>query len=299
MAVWSLDAEPTAGVQGQPDRPGGLWRRFWHLATGYYTSRESRSAWGLTAGVLALTLLQIGVQLRLNLWNRDFFNALEHHDRAAFLDQMRLFLLLAAVGIAAAVLQYQTRQTLALRWREWLVRRLQGRLLDDSCHYRMQFLGGAPDNPDQRISENTRWATATAVELAIGLIHSVLLLATFAGILWNLSGPLSLAWGPYGFQIPGYMVFAAVLYAGIGAGLTWALGRAMIGINAHRNQAESDHRFALVRLRENSESVALIRGERDEERGLAHAFTRVVGVMEDLFRRERCLVGLSCAYGMV
>jgi len=299
MAVRNLEADPTAADSGWAARPAGLWRRFWRLAVAYYTSGERWSAWGLTAGVLALTLLQIGVQLRLNLWSRDFFNALEHHDRAAFLGQMRLFLLLAAVGIGVAVLQYQSRQILALRWREWLVRRLQARLLEGSCHYRLQFLSDAPDNPDQRISENTRWATATAVELAVGLIHSVLLLASFAGILWNLSGPLSLAWGPLGFEIPGYMVFASVLYAGIGAGLTWMLGRAMIGINARRNQAESDHRFSLVRLRENSEGVALIRGERDEERGLAHAFACVVGVMEDLFRRERFLVGLSCAYGMV
>src|SRR3712207_6775444 len=95
------------------------------------------------------------------------------------------------------------------------------------------------------------------------------------------------------------MVFAAVLYAAAGTGATWAIGRPMTSINSRRNEAESDHRFALVRLRENSEGVALIRGEADEERGLARAFGRVTGVMLELNRVERHLAVVSSAYGMM
>jgi putative ATP-binding cassette transporter len=292
MAGLGLDAKPAP-------RPEGAGRRLWRLVRDYYGSEEWRSAWGLTLGVVLLTVLQIAIQVRLNLWNRDFFDALEQRDREVFLGQMGLFALLALAGIAAAVFQLQVRQVLQLRWRRWLVHRMQERLLTGNCHYRLQFLEGAADNPDQRISENTRWATAMAVDMAVGLLHSVLLLASFAGILWTLSGPLPVSLGGHGFEIPGYMVFAALVYAAIGTGLTWLIGRPLVGINSRRNEAESDHRFALVRLRENAEGVTLIRGEADEERGLRHSFSRVLAVMRDMYRGERRLMGLSAAYGMV
>jgi putative ATP-binding cassette transporter len=274
-------------------------RRFGRLTAEYFNSAEKRRARSLAAGVLALTLLQIAIQVRFNIWNRDFFNALETRDRAAFFGQMGLFLALTLGSMATAVFQLYIRQLLQLHWRQWLVLRLQHRWLEDGRHYQLNFLPDAADNPDQRISENTRWATAMAVEMAVGLVTSVLMLVSFVGILWTLSGPLHVAFGANEFDIPGYMVWAALLYAGIGSGLTWFIGRPMVEINVRRNEAESDHRFALIRLRESSEGVALIRGEADEERGLAGAFGHVVTVMKDLMRSERRLMWLTSAYGML
>ena len=279
--------------------PEGFGRKLWRLASAYYTSEEWRSAWAITAAVVGLTLLQIALQIGLNICNRDFFNALEQRDGDEFFRQLGVFTALAVAGIVAAVLQLHARQTLQVWWREWQVRRLQRLLLSDSCHYRLQFLPGAADNPDQRISENTRWATSTAVELAIGLLHSALLLVSFVGILWTVSGALPVVLAGHETEVPGYMVFAAVLYAAVGTWATWAIGRPMAAINARRNEVESDHRFALVRVRENSEGVALIRGEADEERGLRRAFSRVSAVMVDLNRVERRLMGLTSAYGMM
>lgn len=278
---------------------GSLMRRFARLAGGYFTSTEWRSAWALAAGLLVLTGLQILVQVRLNLWNRDFFNALENHDTAAFSHQIVLFVGLALAGMATAVMQLYARQTLQLRWRSWLVCRLQHRWLEHSRHYRMGFLAGATDNPDQRISENARWATALAVELVVGLVQATLMLICFVGILWTLSGSLTVSLGTGTFDIPGYMVFAALIYAGLGSGLTYLIGRPMVSINIRRNEAEADHRFALVRIRESAEGIALISGEADEERGLRHVFARVTGTMSALYHTERRLMWLTSAYGML
>jgi putative ATP-binding cassette transporter len=288
-------AREPSGRQGR----AGFWRKVRRLAAAYYGSEERRSAWAITTATIALTLLQIAVQVRLNIWNRDFFDALDKRDHDRFLSQMAVFAVLALLGTAAAVLQLYARQTLQVWWRDWLVRHLHRRMLADSAHYRMQFVAGAADNPDQRIGENARWATSIAVDMALGLLHSVLLLVSFVGILWTLSGPLDVALAGREIEVPGYMVFAALLYAAAAAGATWFVGRRMPDINARRNEAEGDHRFALVRLRENSEGVALIRGEADEERGLKRAFGRVTAVMHELNRAERNLVGLSSAYAMV
>ncbi|MBV1799530.1 ABC transporter ATP-binding protein/permease [Siccirubricoccus sp. G192] len=289
------DREPEADTAPRE----GFIRRFWRLARGYFTGDERWRARGLAAGVLVLTILQIGIQVRFNIWNRDFFNALETRDRSAFFGQMWFFLVLAAASMVTAVGQLYVRQMLQLDWRRWLVFQLQHRWLENGLHYQLNFLPDAADNPDQRMSENTRWATAMAVDMAVGLITSVLMLVSFVGILWTLSGPLHVAFGANEFDIPGYMVWAALLYAGIGSGFTWLIGRPMVEYNIRRNQAESDHRFALVRLRESSEGVALIRGEADEERGLQRAFNHVVTVMKDLMRSERHLMWLTSAYGML
>ncbi|MBK1660711.1 ABC transporter ATP-binding protein/permease, partial [Paracraurococcus ruber] len=279
--------------------PEGFLRRFGRLAALYFNGAEKRQARLLAAGVLLLTLLQIAIQVRFNIWNRDFFNALENRDRPAFFGQMGLFLVLTIASMVTAVFQLYVRQLLQLHWRRWLVFRLQHRWLADGRHYQLNFLEGAADNPDQRISENTRWATAMAVDMAVGLVTSLLMLVSFVGILWTLSGPLHVALGATEFDIPGYMVWAALLYALVGSFLTWRIGLPMVEANIRRNQAESDHRFALVRLRESSEGVALIRGEADEERGLRHAFGQVVQVMKDLMRSERNLMWLTSAYGML
>lgn len=277
----------------------GFGARLWRLVRSYYRGEERRVAGWLTAGVLALTLAQVVVQVRFNIWNRDFFNALESRDRGAFFGQLTLFMVLTVLSMASAVGQLWLRQELSLHWRRWLVQRLQRRWLLGGRHYQLGFVPDAADNPDQRISENTRHATAIAVELAVGLLTSVVMLVSFVGILWTLSGPLHVAIGASEFDIPGYMVFAALLYAGIGSALTFWIGRPMVEANARRNTVESDHRFALVRLRESSEGVALIRGEADEERGLNKAFGQVVQVMRELMRSERRLMWLTSAYGML
>ena len=285
--------------EGESSSRYGFFRRFARLAALYFNGERRWHAWGLAAGVLLLTVLQTAVQVWFNIWNRDFFNALENRDRAAFFGQIGLFVVLALASMVTAVFQLYVRQMLQLDWRRWLVLRLQHRWLEGGRHYQLHFLPDAADNPDQRISENTRWATAMAVDMAVGLIQAVLMLVSFVGILWTLSGPLHLSFGGAQLAIPGYMVWAALLYAVIGSGLTYLIGRPMVATNIRRNQAESDHRFALVRLRESSEGIALIRGEADEERGLAHAFGTVVEVMRRLMRSERHLMWLTSAYGML
>ena len=290
-------SESPAGAEAAPRR--SFLSQFWRIVRIYYGRPGDRKrAWFYTIAVVVLTLVQIGVDLRFNIWNRDFFNALENRDRGAFYGQLWTLALLLLAAMVSAVAQLWAKQMLSLDWRRALVYDMQSRWLRDGLHYQLNFMPDAADNPDQRISENTRWATAMAVDLFVGLLGSILTLATFLGVLWTLSGPLHVAMGAGEFDIPGYMVWAALLYAVIGSVLTFFLGGPLVDINIRRNEAEGDHRFALIRMRENSEGIALIRGEPDEDRGLRAAFGRVVSVMKELYGRERALMYLTSAYGM-
>ncbi|MDO9706718.1 ABC transporter ATP-binding protein/permease [Paracraurococcus lichenis] len=279
-----------------PDRPRqSALRRTLRFARGWYGSGEKRTAWGLTALVLLMTLAQIGIALRVNLWNGDLFSALERRDQGAMLLQAWIFPILALLTMALAVAQLWARQMLALSWRRWLVRDLQGRWARQGRNYHMGLLPDAADNPDQRISENTRWATAVAVDLGASLLYAVINLISFVGLLWTLSAAVPVA----GLALPGGMLGIAVLYAAGGTLFTWWLGRPLIGIHIDRQRAESDHRFALIRLRENAEAVAMIEGGADEARVLDGAFGQVVGAMHRMLRQERHLMWLGSGYGMV
>ena len=277
----------------------GFLRRFITLAAPYFTSEERWSAWLMTGGVVALTLLQIGIAVRLNVWNRDFFNALEGRDWNAFMMQMGLFALLCTATMGVAVYQAYLKQLLQLRWRKWLNAKLVDQWLADGLHYQLSFIQTGIDNPDQRISENVKHATEKAVEFSLGIFEKAVTLLSFIGILWTVSGPLEVSLGGVSFEIPGYMVFAALLYAGIGSALTYFVGKPIITANMRENAAEADYRFSLVRLRENSEAVAMIRGERDENRVLTRYFGDVLASTMGLMRAQRQLMWLTSFYASV
>jgi vitamin B12/bleomycin/antimicrobial peptide transport system ATP-binding/permease protein len=273
--------------------------RFLRLAAPFFASEERWKAWLITGGLIALTLFQIGIAIRLNIWNRDFFNSLESRDWSAFLYQMGLFALLASATMGVAVYQTYVKQLLQLRWRRWLTAKLVDRWLAEGRYYQLGFIGTGIDNPDQRISENTKHTTEQAVEFALGIFDKAVTLASFIGILWMVSGALDVSLGDWSFHIPGYMVFAALLYAGIGSTLTYLVGRPIVAANLRQNAAEADYRFALVRLRENSEAVGMIGGERDEKKVLTSYFGDVLASTMGLMRTQRRLMWLTSFYATV
>jgi putative ATP-binding cassette transporter len=278
-------ASPAAA---SPSGKQGPIRDAWRLARGWFAA-EPWVAGGLVAAALALILAQIAVDWGLALWQRTTFDALGAKDAAAFGGQVAVFAALVAALMAASVGRLWSRQMIGFRWRRWLVLRLQGAMLADGRHHRLATDAQGTDNPDQRIGENARWATAIAVDLALGLVYAVVLLCSFAGMLWQLSGAFDLG-------LPGGLLAAALLYAACCGALTFWLGRRLPAIHGARNAAEGDHRYALVRLRDNAEAIALLRGEPDERRALAAAYGRLEDVMRRMFRAERDLMWLGCCY---
>jgi putative ATP-binding cassette transporter len=272
-------------------------RDFLRLARVWLTAPDRGDARLLIALLLLLTGLQVGIQIGFNLWNRDFFNALENRDGAAFQVQILYFLGLAAVSMTVAVNQLYVKQLIQLRWRGWLTRHLVENWMSDGRQYQLEMAGQGADNPDQRIAEDARVATELAVEFVTGLLSAMLMLTAFIGILWTLSGPLQLALMGRSFDIPGYMVWAALLYAIVGSSLTYFVGRPMVALNVARTSNEADFRFGLTRARESGEGIAFIRGETDERRGLSTAFDKVAESVRALMRSQRNLMWLTSAYG--
>lgn len=250
------------------------WRAVWHLIKPYWFSDEKWKARGLLAAVITLALGIVYLNVLLNTWSRDFYNSLEAKDFAAFKQQLWRFSYLAFIYIAAVIYRIYLTQALSMRWRAWLTSRYMNEWLTNQAYYRIEQSHSA-DNPDQRIAVDLDLLTIGTLSLALGLLSSIVTLVSFIGILWSVSGPLSFMLGQHSITIPGYMVWFAIAYAGIGSLLVWWIGRPLIAQNFAQQRYEADFRFGLIRIRENAESVALYRGEPQEHAQLLGRFERI------------------------
>jgi vitamin B12/bleomycin/antimicrobial peptide transport system ATP-binding/permease protein len=274
-------------------------RAAWRLAKCYWTSEEKWSAWVLLVGVLALNLGNVYISVRINEWNRSFYSALQAFDSGALFSQLGNFCILVFFAISMSGYGLYLTQMLQIRWRRWLTGRYLDSWLAEQAYYKLG-LGDRTDNPDQRITEDLNQFTAYVLNLSVGLISSLVSLFSFLIILWGLSGPADIALGQWvTLHIPGYLVWAALIYATIGTWLTIKIGRPLVALNCARQRFEADFRFSLMRFRENAESVALCGGESAELKLFKERFDSVFANCCQIMRRQMRLSWFTLGYAQV
>lgn len=251
-----------------------LFRRFFHIAGGFWGAANWPGR-GLIAGLVVLTAAQVTVQVALNLWTEQLFDAFGTKSMNGFLLLAGAFGLIVAANLAVTTSHLRVRRKLQISWRQWLTRRLAGEWMASGRHYRMAYMPGDHDNPDGRISEDVRIATEAAVDLGHSLLYCVMLLASFIHILWSLSGPASFSVGGIELDLPGHLVWIALAYATVGVAVALLLGPRLVTTAEARQTYEANFRFGLVHARENSAAIALVHGEVGERR-------RFRGLLQDV-----------------
>ncbi|WP_330214526.1 ABC transporter ATP-binding protein/permease [Pseudomonas sp. AM8] len=273
---------------------GQFFRRTWAMITPYWRSEEKGKAWLLLAVVIGLSLFSVAISVWLNHWYKDFYNALENKDTAAFWQQIVYFCGIATVAILGAVYRLYLTQMLTIRWRAWLTEKYFARWLGNKNYYQLEQ-GGYTDNPDQRISEDLNSFTLNTLSLGLGLLRNVVSLVSFSIILWGVSGSIEV----FGITIPGYMFWCALVYAGVGSWLTHLIGRRLIGLSNQQQRFEADLRFSMVRVRENAESIALYNGEPNEHQRLSARFGKVWHNYWDIMRVSKRLTFFTAGYEQI
>jgi vitamin B12/bleomycin/antimicrobial peptide transport system ATP-binding/permease protein len=268
----------------------------WKLAIPYFRSERPWAGRLLLCAVIVIELSIVAIHVMINKWNSRFFNAIQDRHLDAFGAELLHFCLLAAAFIVLAVYQQYLTRWLRIRWREWMTRRLLERWLGGAVHYRMQLVGDAVDNPDQRIAEDVRLFVDHTVSLCVGLLGALVSLASFVIILWGLSAQAPLRLFGLDVTIPGYLVWAALLYATLGTALAHLIGRALVGLNFHQQRFEADFRFNLMRVRESSEQIALLSGERTEQKRLSTRFDAIAGNWFAIMSRQKWLTFFTAGY---
>ncbi|MGC9196077.1 MAG: ABC transporter ATP-binding protein/permease [Syntrophobacteraceae bacterium] len=269
---------------------------FRRLAIPYWKSEEKWRAFALLAVIVAFNLGAVYFTVEINLWYKTFYNVLQNYKKAAFIPVILRFCLLAGAYIFLLVYAQYLAQMLQIRWRNWLTDKYLKEWLNHKAYYRINFDGAATDNPDQRISEDIDSYISQTISLGTSLLSSVASLLSFLGILWILSGSLPIPLGAHSFNIPGYMVWLALIYAVVGTWVTIRVGNPLVRLNFDQQRYEADFRFSMVRVRENSESIALYGGEGHEQTHLMGRFKRLLENFWKIMKRQKRLAWVTYSY---
>jgi len=268
----------------------------WRIAAPYFRSEDKLAGRLLLAAVISIELSLVLINVLLNQWNNRFYNALQEKNWDAFVTEIGFFSILAAFYISLSVYQLYLNQWLQIRWRRWLTTTYLARWLHNANHYRMQLRGDAADNPDQRISEDVKMFVEQTLNIGVGLLSALVTLGSFVVILWGLSATAPLHVFGREFEIPGYLVWGALVYAILGTALTQWIGSPLVSLDFRQQRFEADFRFNLVRVRENSEQIALLQGESAERQRLSERFGYVVSNWYAIMRRNKRLTAFTSSY---
>jgi len=266
------------------------------LALPYFRSEDRWPGRILLAAVIAIELSIVAINVILNQWYNRFYNTLQDRNWEAFISAVLFFCVLAAIYTVLAVYQNYLNLWLQIRWRRWMTQTYLRQWLNTANHYRMQLLGDAADNPDQRIADDLQMFVQQTLSIGIGLLSSFVTLCSFVVILWTLSEDAPLHLFGSNFVIPGYLVWAALVYAVLGTILTHRIGWPLIPLNFQQQRFEADFRFNLVRTRENSEQIAALHGEPAERERHVDRFGNIVTNWIAIMKRQKKLTFFTQSY---
>ena len=266
-------------------------KNVWALTKSYWQSEEKKKAYLLLLAIIALTLGVVFMLVQLNQWYNIFYSALQNYEKEKIFSELFHFSWLAFIYIILAVYAFYLQQVLIINWRRWLTNEYIDEWLNHKTYYRLQMFGTATDNPDQRISEDVRMFVEYTLRFGIGILKAFTTFASFVVILYNLSGPLQFKLAGMDIHIPGYLVWTALLYSIIGTWLTYKVGNKLVGLNFVQQKYEADFRFAMMRMRENAESVAFYSGE--------GRFSLLLNNFWSIIKKQKQLTWLNSWYSQI
>lgn len=262
-----------------PAGPPSDWqvtKSFARLTGGFWRGGTAGRAWLWSLTLASAIILSVFANVTVNRWNGWFFDALEKKDGESALIAMAVFPVLVLIAAGLGVIILISRETFQVHWRAYVTGKLADGWIGERRFYRLGLSGYEPANPEYRIADDVRWATEPVVDFAIGLLSAVITAITFIGILWSIGGSLSVEAHGVPFEIPAYMVLAAIIYAVLVSGLITWVGRPLPRLIAARNEGEARLRFSLMRIRDHGETIALSRAETGERRAVAATYDTLV-----------------------
>lgn len=252
-------------------------KAFWRMLKSYWGCKDSIKSWILLGAIVALTGGSVYIATAINTWYKTFWDTIQNYDLPGFKYQLMIFVLLASIHVLVTVYNAYLKSCLSINWRTWLTGKTMERWLNSDNYYKLQLTDKNTDNPDQRIAEDLNLFVSSTIVLILGTATDLAMMITFGVVLWDLSYAVDITVMGYDIHLPdGYMCYLALLYAILGTTLTFILGKPLVKLNFRQQRFEADFRFSLIRVRENSESIALYKGEEEEGKYLRSSFASLV-----------------------
>ncbi|MGC1386932.1 MAG: ABC transporter ATP-binding protein/permease [Steroidobacteraceae bacterium] len=277
----------------------GLWREMIMTIRAIFASPAGKTLVLLVIAIILVVVATAYGQVRLNRWNKPFYDALSRRDLRDFLFQLGVFFLIAGFILFLNVWQRWLAETLQVKLREGLVKSLLEEWMQPRRAFWLANSGAMGVNPDQRMHEDARHLSELSADLWVGLLQATILFGTFAGVLWSLSSDFDFRLGDRDYAIPGFMVWAAIIYASGGSLLSYWVGRGLVGRNADRYAREADLRFSLVRVNEHVDDISLAEGEAGEKRRIELNLGEVLAATRRIVWGHTNLTWITAGFGWV
>ncbi|SOC42991.1 putative ATP-binding cassette transporter [Rhizobium subbaraonis] len=289
----------TNGLPGAGMKSEGLWSQLMTMRRIYTRSPVFRTLLLISAGSFLVVVATALGQIVLNRWNQPFYDAIERRNLDAFFYQLKIFAVIAGGMLLLNILQQWLNQRFRLKLREGLTHDLICEWMRPRRAFRLANAGAIGVNPDQRMQEDAGHLADLTTDLAFGLLQSSILLVSFVGVLWSLSEGFMFQISGRTIDIPGYMVWAAIIYAGSASLLSWRVGRPLIELNGERYSREAALRFTMMRVNEHIDSISLAGGETGERQKLENDLGSVLTALRNIFRAQINLAWVVDGYGWV
>lgn len=252
-------------------------KAFFLMLKSYWGCKDSIKSWILLVVIISLTSGSVYIATSINSWYKEFWDTIQNYDIDGFKHQLIIFVILASIHVVVSVYNAYLKSCLAINWRTWLTGKTMTRWLESDNYYKLQLADKNTDNPDQRIAEDLNMFVSSTIVLIIGTATDLAMMISFGVVLWQLSSAVDITIMGMSIHLPdGYMCYLALLYAILGTALTFYLGKPLVKLNFRQQRYEADFRFSLIRVRENSESIALYKGEEEENKYLRQSFSDLV-----------------------
>lgn len=252
-------------------------KAFFLMLKSYWGCKDSIKSWILLVVIISLTSGSVYIATSINSWYKEFWDTIQNYDIDGFKHQLIIFVILASIHVVVSVYNAYLKSCLAINWRTWLTGKTMSRWLESDNYYKLQLADKNTDNPDQRIAEDLNMFVSSTIVLIIGTATDLAMMISFGVVLWQLSSAVDITVMGMSIHLPdGYMCYLALLYAILGTALTFYLGKPLVKLNFRQQRYEADFRFSLIRVRENSESIALYKGEEEENKYLRQSFSDLV-----------------------
>jgi vitamin B12/bleomycin/antimicrobial peptide transport system ATP-binding/permease protein len=283
---------------------GRTLKQLWRLAYPYWTKSPKRwQAYLLLVASGGLIALLVVTMLRYNTWYADWTNAYVGSNYALWKQQLILFFVIAALMVFGGTFNVYIQGWLMVKWRKWMTSQYLGNWMNNHGHYRMRLMGNPTDNPDQRIQEDISGFIGSAMTYTLTLIQNIAMLGSFMVVLWNLSNTIPMIIGGVDLSFPGYFIVVALIWAVISTVTVHNFGKQLVKLQYNQQMYEADFRFSMVRVREYSEQISLLKGEQVEHTGIMGRFSNVIANTFRLMGRNVKLgmwnTGLSMFMGVI
>ena len=208
----------------------------------------------LFLGVIVIMLLAVnGINAGIGFIARDLTNALVQKQQDGFYRILGIYACCFVIAVPIRVSQIFFTFKLGLIWREWLSKSLVKDYMTNKAYYQINPNDEEQtdvDNPDQRITEDTRAFTEQSLKVTVGIFDALLTFSLNILILLTISRTLT-------YSLFGYAAFATSI-------LLFA-GKNLVKLDYDQLRYEADFRYGLVHIRDNAESIAFYSGEKPEK----------------------------------